>query len=68
MNRLLKPFALLGLALTIIPPVLLFLGTTDSLDSTKNVMIGGMILWFAAAIPWLVFSKEELPTSDQDHL
>lgn len=68
MSQLFKPLAIIGLLLTVIPPILLFTGVSDSLTSTKTVMFVGMILWFATAIPWLAFQKEDLDTSTQDQL
>ena len=53
MNKLLKPAALIGLALTILPPLLLFAGAVDSLPLVKNLMLAGMIVWYVAATPWL---------------
>jgi hypothetical protein len=64
MNKLLKPAALLGLAMTILPPLLLFVGAVDSLPLTKNIMLAGMILWYLAATPWLAFQK--LRPSDRE--
>ena len=57
MNKLLKPVALIGLALTILPPLLLFVGAVESLALTKNLMLAGMIIWYVAATPWLAFQK-----------
>ena len=57
MKKFLKPLALVGLLLTVAPPLLLFLGMIDSLASVKAAMLAGMILWFATAVPWLVFSE-----------
>lgn len=68
MNRLLRPLAILGLLLTIAPPILLFSGVMDSLDCVKNFMLGGMILWFCTATPWLAFSKDSLDSSTQDQI
>lgn len=66
MKKFLKPIALLGLALTIIPPIFLFAGIANSLDTTKNVMFAGMLIWFAAAIPWLAFVKPTSSDSGRD--
>ena len=68
MNKFLKPLALIGLLLTLAPPILLFVGVMDCLHCVKNFMLAGMLLWFAAAIPWLAFSKDPLDTSTQDHI
>ncbi|YCM45447.1 hypothetical protein V2O64_05365 [Verrucomicrobiaceae bacterium 227] len=68
MNKFLKPVAMIGLLLTIAPPILLFLGVSDSLATTKNTMFAGMIIWFTAAIPWLAFQKPEFDDSSQDQI
>ena len=68
MNKFSKPLAILGLLLTLLPPVLLFLGAGICLGTTKNTMIAGMLLWFAGATPWLAFRKEEFDTSTQDQI
>jgi hypothetical protein len=64
MNKFLKPVALIGLALTILPPLLLFAGAMDSLSLVKNLMLAGMIVWYVAATPWLAFQK--LQPSDSE--
>ena len=68
MNKIYKPLAILGLLLTIIPPLLLFFGAGIGLTATKTTMFVGMILWFTGATPWLAFQKEELDTSTQDQI
>ena len=68
MTQFLKPFAIIGLLLTLAPPILLFLGVIDCLYCVKNFMLGGMLLWFATAIPWLAFSKKPLNSSTQDQI
>lgn len=57
MKKLLKPLAVAGLLLTVFPPIVLFAGGSESLANTKTLMFAGMIIWFGAAIPWLVFPK-----------
>ena len=57
MLNLIKLVALLGLLLTLVPPVLLFTGAIGSLDTVKAVMLIGMIVWYLAATPWLGFQK-----------
>ncbi len=64
MNKLFKPVALIGLLLTILPPILLFVGAVDSLPLVKNLMFAGMIIWYIAATPWLAF--QELQPSDSE--
>lgn len=56
MNTLYKSVALIGLLLTILPPILATMGTID-LALTKTLMLVGMILWFLGATPWIAFSK-----------
>jgi hypothetical protein len=65
--KLLKYPALLGLALTIVPPLLYMVGTPESLslDTVKKIMVGGMLLWYAAATPWIAFRKDELGAATQ---
>lgn len=67
MTRLFKSLALIGLILTIIPPVLLFLGIMESLHSVKNFMFAGMIIWFASTPP-LALKKAELDHATRDQI
>ncbi len=64
MNKILKLVALIGLALTILPPLLLFAGALESLPWVKNLMLVGMIIWYIAATPWLAFQKLEPSDSE----
>ena len=64
----LKYPAFLGLALTIIPPALYLAGPLESFQTTKTLMLVGMIIWYAAATPWLAFQKEDLDSSTQDQI
>ena len=59
MKKLFKIAALIGLLLTIIPPVLLFVGAISSLATVKTLMLVGMIIWYIGATPWLGFQKLE---------
>ncbi len=52
MKSLLKIASLLGLALSIIPPVLLFLGKME-MDSMKLWMGVGMVAWMLTAPFWI---------------
>lgn len=52
MKLLLKLGSLIGLLLTMIPPILVFLGEID-LDTTKLLMTIGMIVWFSTAPFWI---------------
>ena len=56
MNKLYKVIALIGLSLTLLPPILAAMGMID-LDLTNTLMLVGMILWFLGATPWLALSK-----------
>ena len=56
MNLLYKIIALVGLVLTIVPPILTTMGMID-LALTKTLALLGMILWFLGATPWLAFKK-----------
>ena len=66
--KFLKYPAYLGLALTVVPPALYLMGSLASFDTTKNLMIAGMVLWYAAATPWLGIEKEKLDVTTQDQL
>ncbi|MDD4107421.1 MAG: hypothetical protein PHH93_01740 [Prolixibacteraceae bacterium] len=52
MKRILQIFSLLGLLLTLIPPMLFFLGKISH-DRQNLLMLIGMIVWFSTAIFWL---------------
>ncbi|MCG2589748.1 hypothetical protein [Rhodohalobacter sulfatireducens] len=52
MKILLIILSVIGLGLTIIPSVLVFIQDI-SLDSHKQLMLIGMILWFATAPFWI---------------
>jgi hypothetical protein len=52
MKNILKLISLLGLALTIVPSLLVFRGTID-LKLHYNLMIIGMVLWFGSAPFWM---------------
>ena len=57
--KFLKYPAYLGLALTVLPPALYLMGSLASFDTTKNLMIAGMVVWYAAATPWLTIDKKD---------
>ncbi|MFT6861883.1 MAG: hypothetical protein ACJAVK_000436 [Akkermansiaceae bacterium] len=65
--KFLPLLSLIALALTIIPAFshLLF---DLSEQTTFTLMAVGMVIWFAAATPWLAPPKEELDPATQDHL
>lgn len=52
MKAFLKILSFIGLLLTMIPPVLIFMGKID-LDTTKLVMTIGMVAWFSTAPFWI---------------
>ena len=52
MKNILKIISLLGLALTIVPSLLVFRGTIN-LKLHYNLMIIGMVLWFGSAPLWM---------------
>ena len=56
MKAILVILSMLALALTVMPSVLVFLQKM-SLEEHKQVMVGGMILWFVTAPFWLKEQK-----------
>ncbi|MFT4856033.1 MAG: hypothetical protein ACI9UV_001259 [Algoriphagus sp.] len=52
MKLFLKIGSLIGLLLTMTPPILIFLGKID-LDTTKLLMTIGMVAWFSTAPFWI---------------
>lgn len=52
MKTLLKIISLIGLLLTMIPPVLIYMNKID-LETTKLLMAFGMFAWFASAPFWI---------------
>lgn len=57
MKKLMSFVALVGLALTLIPSVLVFTGSI-TLDLNKQLMAAGTIIWFVAAPIWFRKSRE----------
>lgn len=60
MKRLLISLSVIGLIMTIIPPILMFLGRME-LSEMKTWMGVGMVMWFVTAPFWInksVNSKE----------
>lgn len=51
-----KAIAIVGLLATAAGPFLTYTGSID-VEMNKKVMLGGMILWFLGATPWLGSSK-----------
>lgn len=66
MKKIAKPLALVGLVLTIAPPLLLFFGLI-CLGLLKTLMIIGMILWYLGATPWLGSSSPEAFPDEDEH-
>ena len=52
MKNYLKPISYLGLAITIVSPILVWNGQI-SVETNKTLLILGMILWFGTAIFWI---------------
>ena len=52
MNALLKAASALGLALTVVPAVLVFVGGLPW-DTHAWLMVAGTVLWFATAPLWM---------------
>jgi len=52
MNTLLKIASLIGLLLTIVPPILFFAGTIGHSDQNFTMFIG-TVIWFGSAGFWL---------------
>ena len=48
MKILLSSLAIIGLLATVVPSILVFLGTIDP-GIHKTVMLAGMVLWFVTA-------------------
>ncbi|MCH7226109.1 hypothetical protein [Haloferula sp. A504] len=63
MKKLLPFIALAGLVLTIAPPLIHLFGDLP-VKTTFHLMTAGMVLWFAAATPWLGRRKLE-PTDTE---
>ena len=58
MRVLLKIISLIGLLLTMITPVLIFMGKID-LEETKSLIALGMMAWFASAPFWINKKSEK---------
>lgn len=52
MKNILKALSFLGLALTIVPSMLVFRGTI-AIETHYTLMIVGMVLWFGTAPFWM---------------
>ena len=60
MNVLLKAASALGLALTVVPAVLVFVGGL-AWDTHAGLMLAGTVLWFATAPLWM---RDAAPDDD----
>ncbi len=58
MKIFLKIISLIGLLLTMIPPVLIFMGEIE-LEETKWLMALGMFAWFGSAPFWINKKSEK---------
>ena len=58
MKNLLKLLSLVGLILSIVPPVMLFLGKME-MDSMKLWMGVGMVAWMVTAPFWINKSSQQ---------
>jgi hypothetical protein len=52
MKTILKSISYLGLALTVLSPLLVWNGKI-SIETNKTLLIIGMFLWFGSAIFWI---------------
>lgn len=52
MKPILKTISYLGLALTVLSPILVWNGQI-SVETNKALLIAGMLLWFGTAIFWI---------------
>ncbi len=52
MKILLKTLSFIAILMTIVPSILVFNGKMD-LETNKNIMTAGMLLWFAATPFWM---------------
>lgn len=60
MKTLIKILSYLGLALTIIPSILVFMEKIE-MGTNKNLMAIGMLLWFVTAPFWMNKNEEKAP-------
>ena len=65
--KFLPLISLIGLALTIIPPLIHLLGDFSE-KTTFTLMSLGMVIWYLAATPWLLFQKPEFDDSTRDQI
>lgn len=58
MNLLLKFISFLGLALTVVPAILVFMGQLP-FETHRLLMLFGMIMWFGATPFWMNKKENE---------
>lgn len=59
--------AIIGLVLTIVPPLLYLFSSLE--EKVTFLLMGvGMVFWYLAAVPWLYFKNQQLDDSTQDHI
>lgn len=63
MKALFKPLALIGLALSLLAPILVF-ANAISTDLMKLLMLIGMIVWYLGATPWLGLGAHKSEPAD----
>ncbi|MDQ8197666.1 hypothetical protein QEH56_05870 [Pelagicoccus enzymogenes] len=59
MKSVLKLISYLGLALSVVPSLLVFSGSME-FENHYNYMSVGMVLWFASAIFWIKPDQHEM--------
>ena len=63
MKLILKFISFAGLGLTILPSLLVLFGKID-IETNKNLMVLGAVLWFATVPFWINQNKKETGTLD----
>ena len=56
MTLLLKSISALGIAITVVSPVLAWTGAI-SVETNKAALVVGMVLWFGTAVLWIKHEK-----------
>lgn len=67
MRVILKFVSYLGLTLTLIPAFLVLAGIL-SLETTKDLMFAGTVVWFLTAPYWMNLEKEEQAIEDSKEI
>ena len=60
MKRILQIISLVGLMLTLLPPVFYFYDRI-SYNSQNILILAGSVIWFASAINWLAVKSKKNP-------